>query len=247
MLLAVIICSLAGGAISLIGGIVFISSKKSRKLADFATAFAAGALLAAAFLDLIPEALEDGDAHIISAYILVGLVFFFIIEGSVHWFHHHKHDDHSHEESPTVVPMLVLSDTIHNFIDGIAIAAGFLVSFETGVAVTLAVAAHEIPQEIGDFALMLKHGVPRRQIVIVNLVSALAATVGAVAFYLLGSAGDISMAPLLALLAGFFIYIATTDIMPSLHRDSNHAHIALKSLLLILGIVVVGAFSLFAH
>lgn len=247
MLLAVIICSLAGGAVSLIGGVLLLASKKAYKISDFATAFAAGALLAAAFLDLIPEALEDGDAHLISAYILVGLIFFFITEGSVHWFHHHKHDDHNHEKSPTVVPMLVLSDTIHNFIDGIAIAAGFLVSFETGVVVTLAVAAHEIPQEIGDFALMLKHGIPRKHIIWTNLISALASTVGAVSFYLLGTAADISLAPLLAVLAGFFIYIATTDIMPSLHRDSNHAHIALKSLLLVLGIVIVGAFSLLAH
>jgi zinc and cadmium transporter len=232
----VVICSLAGGIVSLIGGVVLMMNKKGNKIAVYATSFAAGALLAAAFVDLLPEAMENNEPRTILISAMLGLMFFFILEGTINWFHRHSH---SEEKLSPVVPMIVLGDTIHNFIDGIAIAAGFLISPASGVIVTLAVAAHEIPQEIGDFGIMVSKGLKRSKVFWINLFSALISTVSAVVFYTIGNTGDISFAPLLGVVAGFFIYIAATDILPDIHQDKNKKEIVKKSLWAIAGMIIV--------
>jgi zinc and cadmium transporter len=129
---------------------------------------------------------------------------------------------------------------VHNFIDGIAIAAGFLVDPPTGIIVTLAVAAHEIPQEIGDFGLLLSHGVKRGRVLLINVLSALATTVAAVSFYLLGQSFDVTpyLPYVLAVVAGFFIYIALSDIIPTIHRVAKRRLVLLQSLVLLLGIAI---------
>ncbi|MDR2524443.1 MAG: ZIP family metal transporter [Candidatus Nomurabacteria bacterium] len=237
MLLQVIICSLAGGLFSLIGGIILTLTGRARSFASYTTAFAAGALIAAAFVDMLPEALEgSGDPQQTLLFAMGGLVFFFLLEGAVNWFHKHSH--HESKLHP-VVPMIVLGDTIHNFIDGIAIAAGFLIDPASGVIVTLAVAAHELPQEIGDFAIMLDKGVKRRKVILINILSSLVTTAAAVIFFLLGEHSDISLAPLVAIVAGFFIYIAATDIIPTIHGEKSKKNIWKKSLLLLVGVLVV--------
>ncbi|MDR0887143.1 MAG: ZIP family metal transporter [Candidatus Nomurabacteria bacterium] len=239
MLVQVIIWSLVGSVLSLVGGILLLASKKSGKFAVYATAFAAGALLATAFLDLLPEAVETGDARLILSFTMVGLVFFFLLEGGLNWFHSHSHNHAEIEKSHApMVPMVIFGDTIHNFIDGVAIAAAFLVSPTSGIIVAIAVAAHEIPQEIGDFGIMLHSGMRKSRVILINLLSALVATVSAVIFYSIGDALEIS--PLLGIVAGFFIYTAATDIIPTIHQEKNRKKAARKSLFLILGIVAVG-------
>ena len=244
-LLMVIIFSLLGGIISIIGGVLLISSKRRNKFAGYATAFAAGALLAAAFVDLLPEAFHDGDAHAVSLFVLIGILAFFILEGFVHWFH--RHHRHNSKTTDPVVPLIIIGDTVHNFIDGIAIAAGFLVDPMTGIIVTLAVAAHEIPQEIGDFGLLLHKGVKRSKVFLINALSALATTVAAVIFFLLGSNFELPIAPILALIAGFFIYIAVSDIIPSIHQEKSRRAIARDSIILVIGVVVVSAVIYLLH
>jgi zinc and cadmium transporter len=237
MLLQVILCSLAGGLFSLIGGIVLAFTNRGRRFATYATAFAAGALIAAAFIDMLPEALEStDDIHLILLFAMIGLVFFFLLEGTINWFH--KHSQKGARTSP-VVPMIILGDTIHNFIDGVAIAAGFLINPASGVIVTLAVAAHELPQEIGDFAIMLDRGVKRNKVLLLNVLSSLATTIAAAIFFVLGEGMEISFGPLIAVVAGFFIYIAATDIIPTIHNEKNRKDVWIKSLLLLAGVFLV--------
>ncbi|MDR2063294.1 MAG: ZIP family metal transporter [Candidatus Nomurabacteria bacterium] len=238
----VVICSLVGGVLSLVGGLVLAMSNHRARLAEYATAFAAGALLTAAFLDLLPEALEkEADVRLVLMSAFLGLILFFILEGALKWFHSHKTSTRKPAKGVApMVPMIIIGDTIHNFIDGVAIASGFLISPLSGIVVTLAVTAHEVPQEIGDFGVMLNSGMKRRKVIMVNAASALATTVSAVVFYMIGEAAEISFAPLLGLVAGFFIYIALSDIIPTIHREKNKLVAFKKSLVLLTGVLLVG-------
>lgn len=242
----VIFFSLIGGVFSLVVGIVLLAHRKGAKLlAEYATPFAAGALLAAAFLDLLKEGLENGSAETVLHWTLGGLLIFFLLESLLNWFHHHHEHEKDHID-PTV-SFVIFGDTLHNFIDGAAIAAAFLISTPTGIVTTLAVAAHEIPQEIGDFGLMLNKGLSRAKAILVNIVSALATTVGAVLFFTLGKDNESLLTALLGLTAGFFIYIAVSDIIPTIHESKSRRVLNIKSFLLLLGVVVVAITTSVAH
>lgn len=231
--------SLIGGVISLAGGFLLLSSKKeAQKLARYATPFAAGALLAAVFLDLLPEGLEVSTTDTVLTSAIVGVVIFFLAERILHWFHHH----HQHTGAPDpTVGLIIAGDTLHNALDGVAIAAAFLVSVPTGIVTTLAVAAHEIPQEIGDFGLLLHKGMAKRKVILVNVMSALATTLLAVFTFWLGSDESLPLGPLLGLTAGFLLYIAMSDIIPDIHENASKKKLLdWQPLMLILGVVVVG-------
>jgi len=255
-LILVILFSLIGGVFSLIGGIILLANKKrASSIAKYATPFAAGALLAAAFVDLIPHALHDV-AHLpgheaiesfilgISLSVMAGILVFFLLERAVHWFHHHRKGCN---EKDARVPLIIIGDTVHNFIDGVAIAAGFLVSPISGIVVTLAVATHEIPQEIGDFGLLLSKGLSRGKVLLANALSALATTVAAIIFFLIGSNVDIPLGVVLGLTAGFFIYIAVSDIIPAIHAQEKKRFVGVQTALLIAGVIIVGLGVTLAH
>lgn len=243
----VIFFSLIGGVFSLFGGFVLLSNKKSaNKLALYATPFAAGALLAAAFVDILPEASHQGDIEIALRWTMAGVVIFFLLERFLHWFHHH-HDHGKSNKMDANISLVVIGDTLHNFIDGIAIAAGFLVSVETGVIVTIAVAAHEIPQEIGDFGLLIKKGLSKNKVILVNLISALATTMAAVIFFQMGQERELQLDVLLGLVAGFFIYIAVSDIIPSIHKNEEKTLAGPQTMLLIIGVVTVSLLTTTLH
>jgi zinc and cadmium transporter len=245
-LLEVLFFSLIGGVFSLIGGFLLLSSKKTAaKFADYATPFAAGALLAAAFVDLLREAGHTGNIDTALIYTLVGILGFFFLERFLRWFHHHH--EHMDKKTDPTASLIIIGDTLHNFIDGIAIAAGFLVGTETGIIVTLAVAAHEIPQEIGDFALLLKKGLSHKKVVIVNVISALATTVAAVTFFQIGQSADLPLDILLGLVAGFFIYIAVSDIIPTIHKNEDKKIASWQSVMLLLGAIVVSTLTITLH
>lgn len=246
----VFIFSLIGGVISLIGGVLLLANKNNaHRLALYATPFAAGALLAAAFIDLLPEAAHQGSIDIALYATLGGILTFFMLERFLRWFHHHHEHEHTHDgkKSDPKVPLIVIGDTVHNFIDGIAIAAGFLVDPTTGIIVTLVVAAHEIPQEIGDFGLLLKKGVSRKNVILINAFSAFATTVAAVSFFLIGQEITIAMDWVLGIVAGFFIYVAVSDIIPSIHKSEDKVIAGPQTLLLIIGVIVVGSLTTTLH
>jgi len=243
----VIFYSLIGGVFSLIGGFLLISNKrKADLLSTYATPFAAGALLAAAFLDLLPEASHVGDIEKALGFTLVGILAFFLLERFLRVFHHHHdHDDEHQDEAPA--SMIIIGDTLHNFIDGIAIASGFLIDVQTGVVVTLAVAAHEIPQEVGDFGLLLKKGLSKKSVIKVNILSALASTFAAGLFYTLGDSVDLDLSIVLGIISGMFIYIAVSDIIPSIHKHEENQIAGPQTILLILGAIIVGTVSSYLH
>lgn len=241
----VIFFSLIGGVVSLIGGVLLLSRRKSAELlAAYATPFAAGALLAAVFLDLLKDGVEQASVNTVMLATLAGIILFFFAERFLHWFHHH----HQHEGKDPTTSLIVIGDTLHNALDGVAIAAAFLVSVPTGIVTTIAVAAHEIPQEIGDFGLLLSKGMRRKKVLMVNIFSALATTVMAVITFALGSSGQLPIGVLLGLSAGFLLYIAMSDVIPTIHEKAQKQKLFdLQPLLLLLGAVLVGLSIQLAH
>lgn len=246
--LQVIGLSLAGGVVSLIGGALILSKKNvANKLAYYATPFAAGALLAAVFLDLLRDGLEESSSDTVLMATLIGMLIFFFAERFLRWFHHHHED----EDEAVSKPLIIVGDTIHNAMDGVAIAAAFLHDPATGIVTTIAVAAHEIPQEIGDMGLLLAKGMSRGRVLLVNVVSALATTLFAVITFALGSADKLPLGFLLGISAGFLLYIAASDVIPSIHEHTSKSKkvklIDWQPLLLVLGVLVVGASINLAH
>lgn len=241
-ILIVLFWTLIGSVFSLLGGIALLGNAKLRDVAiRFGLPFGAGALLAAAFVGVLPEALEAMDAHDALKYALGGFLLFFALERLLGWFHHHEAHHHSQahgERNKTHQWLVIIGDTVHNAIDGVALGAAFLVSPAAGIGAALAVAAHEIPQEIGDFSILLGKGMKPLKVILVNILSALATVVFALTTYILGDAANFNPAPLLAVAAGFFIYIAASDIIPDIHekprREGN-----LQAIMLVIGVVVL--------
>ena len=202
--LLMIIAILAGSAISLIGGaLIFLTKKKRTKAIHLALPFGAGALLAAAFFDLLPESFDIGNPRDLLAWTLVGFTAFFIFERTASWFHHHhSHDDFARKQQNLLV---MIGDLLHNMIDGVAIGAAFLVNPITGVITTLAVSAHEIPKELGTFGILLSRGWRDRKVLLANIATAVGTVVTASLVYATGSSIHLPEAELLALTAGMFI------------------------------------------
>jgi zinc and cadmium transporter len=245
--LIVTVFSLVGGLFSLIGGVILLGLKQdSQTLSRYAIPFAAGALLAAVFTDLLPEGLENGSEKQLFTAVLAGILTFFIAERFLRWFHHHHEDDEENKDFS--VSRIIIGDTTHNALDGVAIASAFLVNIPTGIVTTLAVAAHEIPHEIADFGLLAAKGMARKKVLIVNALSSLATTLAAVLTFALGSTDKLPIGILLGLSAGFLLYIALSDLIPMVHAKTSAAKlIQIQTVLLILGAVVVGLAVELAH
>ena len=238
----VIFFSLIGGVFSLVGGVLLLSKRSfAQKLAHYATPFAAGALLSAVFLDLLIEGLEVADAETVLVSTLFGILIFFFAERFLRWFHHHH--EHKDKRLDPTVGLVIFGDTVHNALDGVAIAAAFLISVPVGIVTTIAVAAHEIPQEIGDFGLLLSKGMRRRSVLLVNIFSALATTVAAVITFALGAEDKLPLGVLLGLVSGFLLYIATSDIIPTIHEAAPpRRFMSWQPIMLVVGVVVVWIF-----
>lgn len=238
--LTVLLWSVIGSVVSLAGGLALIAHKKLRlKAGRWALPFGAGALLAAAFISMLPEALEHGNVTTILLFALGGFLAFFVLERLIGWFHHHHHDAAVHgARDKTHVAMVVAGDTLHNAIDGMALGAAFLVNPAVGITTSLAIAAHEVPQEIGDFGILLGKGVRPRRVVLINLLSALATVVMALLTFWLGGLAGIDPAPFMALAAGMFIYVAASDLIPDIHEQPQREGNA-QALMLLIGVVAI--------
>ena len=243
MLIYILSFTLLGSIASLIGGVILLYKEQlALKISHYLAAFAAGTLLGAAFFDLLPEAFEaTTDTKDVLFWALVGILVFFLLERFVHWFHHH-HREHPNTEAEPTVPLVIVGDTIHNFIDGVAIAATFLVSVPVGIVTSLAVVAHEIPQEIGDFGILLHKGMKRKKIIAVNVLSALSAIVGALLTFYFGTNLAFLLPRLMAITSGFFIDIAASDLIPEIHHERRKGFAVIESFLLLLGVVLVWVF-----
>jgi zinc and cadmium transporter len=246
-LLWIILATLAGGVLSVLAA-ASLSLTVLGRWAPRLVSFSVGVLLAAAFLHLIPEASHVLDPQRVGATVLAGLFLFFALEKSALWRHDHAHGGHSHATSHPHSPlglMVVLGDGLHNFVDGVLIAAAFLADPALGWATTLAVIAHEIPQEVGDFMVLLDAGYGRARALALNVLSSLGSVLGGVLgwFALRGVSDVIPYA--LALAAASFIYIAVADLVPALQRHRRPLDFAAQFALLSsgVGVVLLGAHS----
>lgn len=243
----IIFFSLIGGVFSLIGGIVLLrgNAKYLSKFSTYSVPFAAGALLGAVFFDLLKEGLELADTDTVLISVLAGIVGFFALERLTHWFHHHHEEDVVVKKSSLLI---VLADTFHNALDGVAIGSSFLISVPTGIVTTIAVAAHEIPQEIGDFGVLLSKGMSKKRVLLVNILSALSTVVMAVIVFLLGDSEALPLGVLFGVSAGFLLYVASSDLIPTIHeKPSVRGRVDKQLVLLLLGVAVVWSAVTIAH
>ncbi len=197
---------------------------------------AVGSLLGGAFLHLIPEIFRGAPSGytVRSLLILLGILIFFGLEKFVRW--RHCHDSDCDEHAHHLAPMNLLGDALHNFIDGLLIAASFLVSTEVGIATTVAVAVHELPQEIGDFGVLIQGGYSKNKALLYNFLISLTSLIGAGLVLLMGPIAENIIHGLLSVTAGGFIYIAGADLIPELHRTDDPKKSLLQFLVVIAGI-----------
>lgn len=235
MLLWIIGFSILGSVGSVAGAALFLFFPQGiRKiLVPCLISYATGTLLGAAFLGMIPAGLKQAPAVTVMATVLAGMVLFFVLEKLVLWRHCHDNECEVHSRAG---PLILIGDAFHNFVDGVVIAAAFLSSIPLGIAAGLAVIAHEVPQEVADFAILLDSGYGRKKALILNSLSAATTLPGAVAAYLWLGETQAVMPYILALSAASFIYIATADLIPGLHRQVSTVASLRQLVLLLAGI-----------
>jgi zinc and cadmium transporter len=247
LLIWIIVFTLAGGLLSVASAsiLLLIPQNHHPRIIPHGVSFALGALLSVAFLDLLPDAIQSGGQEhtkLIMVTVLAGILGFFLLEKLLIWRHCHADHcethtgDHFHQPAGTLI---VMGDAIHNFVDGILISAAFLTDVQLGIVTSLAVAAHEIPQEVGDFAILLESGYGRGQALLYNLLSSFATLVGGVfAFFFLNHLQG-ALPYILALAASSFIYIAVADLIPSLHKKTTAREAFQQIGLIIAGVLAI--------
>ncbi|HBK34781.1 MAG: Zinc/iron permease [Candidatus Uhrbacteria bacterium GW2011_GWE2_40_58] len=246
-LLSILLATFIVSFISFVGAFALIFSKNMLdKILSILVALAGGGLMGGAFLHLIPESLFEigsDELSILWIFILVifGFCFFLVIEQFLHWHHHHHvhasscHDCEENKKAPMSYLILV-GDGVHNLIDGLVIAASFLVSPMAGIITTIAVALHEIPQEIGDFGVLVYSGFKRWKALLANFLSGLTAVIGGVIGFLFAAQVEGSIVYLLPIAAGGFIYIAASDLVPEIKHEKHAGRLALNFFVFLLGI-----------
>jgi zinc and cadmium transporter len=249
-----------GGLLSVLfaGIFLLIPDGPRGRVLPHLVSFATGTLLGASLLALLPQAVESagvGSAHGIGIALAAGIGVFFILEKLVLWRHSHSeeyadhgahHHHHDHREHASAFLVLV-GDSIHNALDGVLIAAAFLTDVKLGVVTSIAVMAHEIPQEIGDFAVLLNSGMSRAKALALNLVTSLSSMLGGlIAYFALGSAMDL-LPYALAVAAACFLYVAVADLIPGLHRRVSPRESVAQVVLIALGLLVIGIAETHAH
>ncbi len=235
--LFLILASVTAVSLASFIGVLFVGLKEAviGRILMALVGFASGSLIGAVFFDLIPEAAEAGES--IWVYIVAGILVFFIMEKFLYWRHCHDEDCQVHN----FAYLNLIGDGVHNFIDGMLIAAGFLISASLGFTTTLAVVFHEIPQELGDYGVLLYGGFGTRKALTYNFLSAVTAIAGAMITYLLveGSKVQILAELLVPFAAGGFIYIAATDLMPELHKRTQIKDSVIQLVTLVMGIALM--------
>lgn len=219
MFLLIFLAITISSLLSLIGA--FLLSRGGKWNESFSlhmTAFAAGVLLTTSLLHLAPEAIEEGvSPESIFQIIFLGIIVFFTLERMVWWFHHH----HEHHGVRPSAWLIMIGDSIHNFMDGAAITASFLINPQMGLITTIAVGFHEIPQEIADFVTMIRGGIKPKKALLFNIVSSLMALFGGIATYLFHESIEQYLPLVLGFSAGMFLYIALSDLIPELHGNTH--------------------------
>ncbi|MDH5407371.1 MAG: ZIP family metal transporter [Gammaproteobacteria bacterium] len=253
LLIWIVVFSLLGGVLSVMAASLFLTVPESfrERLLPHMVSFAIGALLGAAFLALLPHALSGEhklEVHKLGLTVLIGMLSFFILEKMVLW--RHCHTTHCEAHGPEAAhdhnaagTLILVGDAIHNLVDGVLIAAAFLTDIHLGIVTSLAVAAHEIPQEVGDFAVLLKSGYSRSRALWLNVLVSLTTVIGALLAYVGLSEMSFAVPYILAIAASSFIYIAVADLIPGLHKRTQFKETVQQIVLITAGIVII----YFAH
>ncbi|MBM3246167.1 MAG: ZIP family metal transporter [Candidatus Omnitrophica bacterium] len=229
----ILLSTFAVSLISLVGIFtLFINDKLLHKIIFSLIGFSAGALIGSAFLHILPEAVEKSKGISVFYYLILGLVLFFIMERYFYW--RHCHDEKCSIHAFTYLNLI--GDGLHNFLDGVIIAASFVVSLKMGIITTAAVILHEIPQELGEFGVLIYGGLSKQKALVYNFISALMAMIGALGGYFIADSLQGFSSFIMPLTAGGFIYIATSDLIPEIHRQSNLARSSLAFLAFLCGI-----------
>lgn len=245
MLLEIIIATSVIGLISLVGIFLLFNKEVYKIHLTSLISLAAGSLLAVTFLDLLPEAIEGSqgifEPGLIMLVVLISFLIFFLLERVFHW-HHCRCQHHDHPAPKTKQHLIyfnLIGDGLHNIIDGFLIAGAFMLNFQTGMAVTLAVILHEIPQELSDFGILLYGGLSKAKALLYNFVVALLAVAGATVFYFFATEISALIPLMAAFAAGSFIYLAAADLIPELHEEENANQVVIHSLWLLAGVAII--------
>jgi zinc and cadmium transporter len=247
----IVLFCLLGGLLSVLAAALFLVLRESLRnhLLPHLVSFATGTLLGAAFLGLLPHAMaavHTQDTHVIPMAVLLGLLGFFLLEKLVLW--RHCHEDHCEVHAPdgntrksTTGTLILIGDGLHNFLDGILIAGAFLTDIHLGVVTSMAVAAHEIPQEVGDFAVLLHSGFSRGRAFFYNVLSSLTTVIGGILAYVALQDLEHVLPYVLAVAASSFIYIAVADLIPTLHQRVAGKEAFQQIILIGIGIMLIYA------
>jgi len=250
----IVLTALSGGLSAFIaGGFMLLPARQRDALLPHLVSFATGALLGAALLALLPHALDSGAGpHGIGIALAIGIIAFFVLEKAVLWRHCHvdaceAHGPQDHHRDRASATLILWGDAFHNILDGVLIAAAFLTDAHLGVVTTVAVFAHEIPQEVGDLAILLNGGMSRRRALLLNIAVSLTSIAGAVvAWYLLAQAMQ-WLPYAIAIAAASFLYVAVADLIPGLHRRVDAKTSLQQVILITLGILVIATTHNLAH
>lgn len=253
----IVLSTAAGGLLSALAASTFLlSSEKLRaRVLPHLVSFATGALLAAALLGLLPHAIEESglaDAHDIGLTLLCGLLVFFVLEKLVLWRHCHQdicegHVPHDHQRDAASASLILIGDGFHNVLDGVLIAAAFMTDVHLGIVTAIAVTAHEIPQEVGDLAILLHGGMSRARALSLNLLTSVTSVLGGMLAYFLLDDMTHALPYALAIAASSFLYIAVADLIPGLHRRVDPGSGAKQFVFIVLGAVVIYVSHRIAH
>ena len=245
---AIVVACLAGGVLAIVAaaGTLALHPRWISALVSFAV----GALLGAVFVELLPHALELGGTQRVMTTVLAGLLLFFLLEKLVLWRHSHDAADGYGGAGATTIPndgasarpglMIVIGNSVHNFCDGIVIAATFVADFAVGTTTAVAIVAHAVPQQVGDFAVLMHSGYTRRRAFVYNLATGVATLAGGLAGYAALATMQQILPTVLALAAASLLYVAVADLIPSLHRHPAPAQTALQIVLIGVGIAIIG-------
>lgn len=257
LLLWILLFTLLGGVLSALAASLFLTASESlrARVLPHLVSFATGALLGAALLGLLPHAIATGgieNTHRIGMTLLAGLLIFFVLEKMVLWRHCHQevcegHAPHDEHRDAASASLILIGDGFHNLLDGILIAAAFMTDIHLGVVTALAVIAHEIPQEVGDLAILLHGGMSRARAFALNLFTSVTSVLGGVGAYFALAQIEHVLPYALTIAASSFLYIAVADLIPGLHRRVDAGSGIKQFVFIVLGIAVIYASHGMAH
>lgn len=238
-LILIFISTIIVSLVSLIGISTFLLKEKNlKKIIEYLVAFSIGGLIGGAFFDLIPESLNELKSETVFIYLIIGIFIFFAIEKYFHW--RHCHDQHCEEHSFAYSNLV--GGAVHNFFDGISIAAAFLININVGIATTFAIILHEIPHELGDFGVLMYAGFKKEKAIFFNLLTAFFSIIGGLIGFVLLSQISTIIPFVIALTAGGFIYISVSDLIPEIRKEVSLKKSLIHMIIILIGILILYLF-----